>query len=154
VEAVVCASVDGEIPGPSDQQTVPVEVIYGDGSTEIVDFPYTTICEVQRVEPVELDDLTVWKTEVDNLFSLPEAKVKEPTKTTRVTSHRLLTSDEIISQKREDMLKKRKAEEEKEERKKKKEANKIKKMESKSVKPKKAKGTKSKPKPKPVLSID
>ena len=73
-----------------------------------------------------------WNAELDSIFSIGVAETPKSEKQAgRCTSHRLLTSQEIIQAKREEKERKDKLEQLKEERKRKREMNKLVKMEKK-----------------------
>ena len=83
----------------------------------------------------------VWNVEPESLFKIQPIKTpnSQPPekKTKRVTTHRVLTSPEIIKQKQDDELQKERTEKEKEERKRKREENKrIKEAKKSNLKPK------------------
>lgn len=86
------------------------------------------------LECMETSWSSVWNQELDTLFSVQDVPSDPPAdilkiKKTINTSHRLLTSEEILKEKREEHLKKEKREKEKEDRKRKRESNKIMKLE-------------------------
>ena len=93
----------------------------------------------EQMEVEEWSD--VWNVELESLFKIqpietPNSQPQEK-KTKRVTTHRVLTSPEIIKQKQDDELQKERKEKEKEERKRKREENKrIKEAKKSNLKPK------------------
>ena len=84
--------------------------------------------EQQEVTDVDWSD--VWNVELESLFKIQPAESEAPStkapekRTKRVTSHRVLTSPEIIKEKRDEEVQKEKKEKEKEARKRKREENK------------------------------
>jgi hypothetical protein len=90
--AVISTTVTAETAVP----VLPLEVLYEDGTSETVFMP------VEREAGEITTPTNSWQNDISNIFGTPKSSGQDQRKTTRLTSHRLLTSDLIISMKRED----------------------------------------------------
>ena len=84
-----------------------------------------------------------WNLEVESMFSLPKPQTSSPKKSRAITSHRILTSDEVFLIKKQQEEEKERKEKEKEERKKKREEEKSKKEREKEERKKKREAAKA-----------
>ena len=92
-EPVATAELDEavHVPDPSEQSMptrtvafeVPLEVVFPDGSSTTTRMPVMS-----------------WDNSVDDLFSPPTSSTQKLKKTKKITTHRLLTSDEVMNIKR------------------------------------------------------
>ena len=107
-----------DVPSDNVVPVVPLEIVYEDGATETVFVP------VEHENP-DMPTCSSWQSDIQNIFGTPQCATEtSAAPSTRITSHRLLTSDTIISMKKENAEKKLKADAEKENRKRKREEQK------------------------------
>ena len=144
----------------SNVSEIPIEIVFQDGTLETVLIPVqnspTTISspntESKNVQslPAEMTQAsTSWQSDIKSIFGPPQTKPSDvPKVSKKITSHRLLTHDNILALKKEEQEKKQKLEDEKENRKRKREEKKLEKENKKSkslkVNPKQEKNVKSK----------